>query len=342
MAPYKNLNKMIPVTIITGFLGAGKTTLLKKILSKLKNYRLAIIENEFGSESIDNELLIKETKEEIIELSNGCICCNIRGDLVKTLLDLKIKQLNKLLEFDHVIIETTGVANPGPVCQTFFMDNDIADYYRLDSVVTIVDAKHGVETLKNRIEAQKQIGFADKILISKSDLVNDNEISLLKKHLIKINPRSPITKINFGDIDVDNILNINGFNLNDVLNIDSEFLKEEEHLCSETCHHNDNEIRSFVFLSNKPFDSEKLEIVLSELTEKYGSNMLRYKGILYMHDTNKRIILQGVHMLMGAEQGNEWEFTQKPNTKIVFIGHKLPKNLFIEKLNECTVDISKT
>nr|WP_041186028.1 GTP-binding protein [Candidatus Kinetoplastibacterium galatii] len=338
MAPYKNLDRMIPVTVITGFLGSGKTTLLKNILSKLTNYRLAIIENEFGPESIDNELLVQDSKEEIIELSNGCICCTIRGDLVKTLLDLKMKQLNKLLKFDHIIIETTGIANPGPVCQTFFIDNDVADYYRLDSVVALVDAKHGIDTLKNQIEAQKQVGFADKILVSKSDLVSDDEINLLRKYLIRINPKSPIKNINFGDIDTDDILHINGFNLNDALDIDSEFLKQEEHICSEKCHHHDNEINSFTFLSNKPFNSKKLEMVLGELTEKYGPDMLRYKGILYMDDTNRRVILQGVHMLIGAEQGNEWEFTQKPNTKIVFIGHRLPKNLFINKLNECTVD----
>lgn len=341
MAPYENLNKIIPVTIITGFLGAGKTTLLKNILYKLKNYRLAIIENEFGSESIDNELLIQETKEEIIELSNGCICCNIRGDLVKALMSLKTKQSNQLLKFDHVIIETTGMANPGPVCQTFFIDNDVADYYRLDSIIALVDAKHGINTIEKQIEAQKQIGFADKILISKSDLIDNEEMNLLKQYLIKINPRSPIMKVNFGEIDIDEILNINGFNLNDVLNIDSDFLKQEEHVCSDKCHHHHNEISSFVFLSNKPFNSEKLEIVLRELTEQYGPNMLRYKGIMYMHDTNRRIILQGVHMLMGAEQGNEWESTENPNTKIVFIGQELPKNLFIDKLNECTVDTSK-
>ncbi|AFZ83289.1 CobW family GTP-binding protein [Candidatus Kinetoplastidibacterium blastocrithidiae] len=340
MAPYRDLNNMIPVTIITGFLGAGKTTLIKNILYKLKDYQLAIIENEFGPESIDNELLFQNSKEEIIELSNGCICCSIRGDLVKTLNDLKTKKLNKSLNFDHVIIETTGIANPGPICQTFFIDNDIANYYRLDSVVALVDAKHGIDTLKNQIEAQKQIGFADRILVSKSDLVDDKEFNLLKKHLIKINPRSPIKKTNYGDINIEDILNINGFNLNDALDINSEFINQEEHICSEDCHHN-NEISSFVFLSNKPFCSKKLEIVLSYLTEKYGPNMLRYKGILYMHDTNKRIILQGVHMLMGAEQGNEWESAQKPNTKIVFIGHKLPRELFVEKLNECTMDISE-
>jgi G3E family GTPase len=168
-----NIDKMVPVTILTGFLGAGKTTLLKRILSEYHGQRIAVIENEFGPESIDNDLLVQDSDEEIVELSNGCVCCTIRGDLMRTLNDLRVKRQAGKLKFERVIIETTGMANPGPVCQTFFMDDDIAEYYRLDAVITIVDAKHGMETLDKQEESQKQVGFADKILISKKDLVNE-------------------------------------------------------------------------------------------------------------------------------------------------------------------------
>src|SRR5690554_3902087 len=176
-------NKMVPVTILTGFLGAGKTTLLKRILSEYHGRRIAVIENEFGPENIDNELLVQDREEEIIELSNGCVCCTVRGDLLRTLNELRVKRQQGELNFERVIIETTGMANPGPVCQTFFMDDDIAEYYRLDAVVTVVDAKHGMTTLDKQAESQKQIGFADRILISKKDLVSDEEYEALRKRL---------------------------------------------------------------------------------------------------------------------------------------------------------------
>ena len=162
----RSLDKMVPVTILTGFLGAGKTTLLKRILTEFHGRRVAVIENEFGPESIDNDLLVQDRDEEIIELSNGCVCCTVRGDLMRTLSDLRAKRQAGELNFERVILETTGMANPGPVCQTFFMDDDIAEYYRLDAVVTVVDAKHGMVTLDEQSEAQKQVGFADRILIS--------------------------------------------------------------------------------------------------------------------------------------------------------------------------------
>ena len=154
-----SLDKMVPVTILTGFLGAGKTTLLKRILTEYHGKRIAVIENEFGPESIDNELLVQDQDEEIVELSNGCVCCTVRGDLMRTLNDLRKRRQAGDLNFERVIIETTGMANPGPVCQTFFMDDDIAEYYRLDAVVTIVDAKHGMETLDHQEEAQNQVGY---------------------------------------------------------------------------------------------------------------------------------------------------------------------------------------
>src|SRR5690606_902355 len=196
------LEEMVPATILTGFRGAGKTTLLKRILTEFHGKRIAVIENEFGPESIDNDLLVEVHDEEIIELSNGCVCCTVRGDLMRTLIDLRRRREAGELNFERVIIETTGMANPGPVCQTFFMDDEVADYFRLDSVITIVDAKHGMKTLDEQEEAQKQVGFADRILISKKDLVSDEEYEALRKRLVRINPRAQIEPVHFGETDL--------------------------------------------------------------------------------------------------------------------------------------------
>jgi G3E family GTPase len=223
----RNPDEMVPVTILTGFLGAGKTTLLKRILTEYHGKRIAVIENEFGPESIDNELLVQEQDEEIIELSNGCVCCTVRGDLMRTLNDLRTRRQAGELKFERVIIETTGMANPGPVCQTFFMDDDIADYYRLDAVVTVVDAKHGMETLDTQEEAQKQVGFADRILVSKKDLVTEAEYAALRRRIVHMNPRASIEAVHFGETDLKQLIDISGFNLNTILDIDPQFLADD-------------------------------------------------------------------------------------------------------------------
>lgn len=344
------IEKMVPVTVLTGFLGAGKTTLLKRILSEYHGRRIAVIENEFGPENIDNELLVQDSEEEIIELSNGCICCTVRGDLLRTLNDLRIKREQGELDFERVIIETTGMANPGPVCQTFFMDDDIAAYYRLDAVVTVVDAKHGMETLSKQDESQKQIGFADKILISKKDLVSDEDYEALRQRIIRINPRAPISNVHFGETALDEILDISGFNLNAVLDIDPDFLAAEkhdhhhhDHDCDDHCDHehhhkpHQDSVSAFVFTSRRPFDPERLEDFLGGVTQVFGPDLLRYKGILYIKGANRRMVFQGVHMMMGAEPGRPWLGKEKPETKLVFIGHNLPKEVFMQGLEQCLV-----
>ncbi|AGF47232.1 G3E family GTPase [Candidatus Kinetoplastibacterium desouzaii TCC079E] len=338
MESVKELKNMIPVTIITGFLGSGKTTLLNKILKEQHGNKLAVIENEFGSENIDTEILVHDTNEEIVELSNGCVCCTIRGDLIKTLSDLYEKLSKKQLDFERIIIETTGLADPGPLCQTFFINDYIANHYKLDSLITLVDAKHAPETLNNQIEAQKQVGFADIILISKSDLVPPENLNNLKQRLIKINPKAPIKILNIDVLDINYLLNISGFNLDSVLDIDPSFLQSEDHTCTEECHHHHHDgISSFVFQSYKPFDPEKLENFLSQIVQKYGTDMLRYKGILYMKGIENKILFQGVHMIMGAEPAEVWAKTEKPNNKIVFIGQNLPKDMFIQGLELCLI-----
>jgi len=354
----RSLDKMVPVTILTGFLGAGKTTLLKRILTEYHGRRIAVIENEFGPESIDNDLLVQERDEEIIELSNGCVCCTVRGDLMRTLADLRTRREAGELAFERVIIETTGMANPGPVCQTFFMDDAIAEYYRLDAVITVVDAKHGMATLDTQEEAQKQVGFADRILVSKKDLVNDVDYEALRARLVKINPRAPITPVHFGEADLVSIIDISGFNLNSILDIDPAFLADDhpdaahdhdhdhdhDHACDDHCdhahhhhHHHNDEIGAFVFRANKPFDPARLEEFLGGVVQIYGPDLLRYKGILYMKGINRRMLFQGVHMMMGAEPGKPWTASEKPSTKMVFIGRKLPQEIFTRGLEQCLV-----
>lgn len=364
MTTKRSLDTMVPVTILTGFLGAGKTTLLKRILTEYHGRRLAVIENEFGPESIDNELLVQDSDEEIIELSNGCVCCTVRGDLMRTLSDLRAKREAGTLNFERVILETTGMANPGPVCQTFFMDDDIAEYYRLDAVITVVDAKHGMVTLDEQTEAQKQVGFADRILISKRDLVNEADYEALRARLVRMNPRAPITPVNFGEVDLKSIIDISGFNLNSILDIDPVFLAAEhpdaahdhdhhdhghEHHghddhehdgeCNHPHHHHhaahNDEIGAFVFRSNKPFDPARLEEFLGGVVQVYGPDLMRYKGILYMKGINRRMLFQGVHMMMGAEPGKPWTAAEKPSTKMVFIGRKLPQEIFTRGLEQC-------
>ena len=191
---------LIPTTILTGFLGAGKSTLLNRILQEQHGYNIAVIENEFGQENIDNDILVQDSSEQIIEMNNGCICCTVRGDLIVALSNLAQKRNNGQLKFDRVIIETTGLANPGPVAQTFFMDEEVATHFLLDAIVTVVDTKHAMQQLDTHEEAQRQVGFADKLLLSKADLVSPDELALLRKRLKQMNPRAPLIPANFGQV----------------------------------------------------------------------------------------------------------------------------------------------
>src|ERR1043165_9429280 len=318
---------MVPVTILTGFLGSGKTTLLNRILNEDHGEKIAVIENEFGEVGVDNAI-IEKGDEQIVMMNNGCICCTVRGDLIRILGSLKEKREGGELNFDRVVIETTGMADPGPVAQTFFTDEEIGDYYLLDSIITLVDAKHAPQQLDEFHEAQEQVGFADRILLSKTDVADEKETEVLIKRIKRMNPRAPIKKVHFGNAPIAEVLDIRGFNLNAILELDPEFLTDVHHE-----HH--DEVESFVFKSDKPFDGNKLEQFLSGMIQVYGPDLLRYKGVLWMKGNPKRVVFQGVHMMMGGDMGKPWTKAEKKHSVLVFIGKKLPKDLFIAGLEEC-------
>ncbi|MGZ3183219.1 MAG: CobW family GTP-binding protein [Telluria sp.] len=345
---------LVPTTILTGFLGAGKTTLLNRILQENHGLKIAVIENEFGQENIDNEILVQDAEEQIVEMNNGCICCTVRGDLIEALGALARRRAAGELAFDRVVIETTGLANPGPVAQTFFVDEEVNAHYMLDAVLTVVDARHAMQQLDEHEEAQRQVGFADKILLSKTDLVNPDELEELKTRLKRINPRAPIGTSDFGRVPIAEVLDIKGFNLNDKLELDPDFLTaeeahghehEHEHVHTEHCdhshdhhraHHTDD-IAAFVFKSSRPFDPERLDEFLGGLVQVFGPRMLRYKGVLLMQGADRKVVFQGVHQMMGSDIGAKWSEHEERGSKMVFIGKNLPKDVFIRGLEQCLV-----
>ena len=349
---------LIPTTVLTGFLGSGKTTLLKRVLSEAHGMKIAVIENEFGEENIDNEILVADTNEQIIQMSNGCVCCTIREDLRTTLRDLAERRRKGELDFERLVIETTGLADPGPVAQTFFMDDEVAESYLLDSILTLVDAKHAPMQLNDRQEARRQVGFADQIFISKSDLVDADALDALQHRLKHMNPRAPQKAVHFGEVSIKEVFDLHGFNLNAKLDIDPDFLQDNSHAHhdhdhGEHCdhpshqhghdhegghhHHHDDDVKSFVFKSNRAFDPAKLEDFLGAIVNIYGPRMLRYKGVLFMKGTERKVIFQGVHQLMGSDLGPAWAADEVRNSKMVFIGLDLPKDIFFQGLDKCLV-----
>ena len=340
---------LIPATILTGFLGSGKTTLLKRVLTEAHGMKIAVIENEFGEENIDNEILVADTNEQVIQMNNGCVCCTIREDLRSTLADLAEKKRKGELQFDRVVIETTGLADPGPVAQTFFMDDEIAESYLLDSILTLVDAKHAESQLDLRQEARRQVGFADQIFISKTDLVAQDEVDALMHRLKHMNPRAPRQAVHFGEVPLADVFDLRGFNLNAKLDIDPEFLTADAHdhdhhdhehgeHCEHPHHHvHDDDVKSFVFRSDKAFAPAKLEDFLGAIVQVYGPKMLRYKGVLNMKGSDRKVIFQGVHQLMGSDLGPKWAHGEKKISKMVFIGLNLPRDVFLQGLEGCLV-----
>jgi G3E family GTPase len=326
----------IPVTVLTGFLGSGKTTLLNRILHERHGQRIAVIENEFGETGIDNEILLSERDEQIIEMNNGCICCTVRGDLVRILGELSEQRRTGGLAFDRVIIETTGLADPAPVAQTFFAEDSVARDYVLDAVITVVDAKHAPRQLDEHREAQEQVGFADRLLLSKSDLVTADQIYSLQARLARMNSRAPLRQVNFGSTDIADILDVRGFDLDAVVSDARQFGEAGTHN-----HAHDDSVTSFVCRDSRPFDLEKLEAFLGLLLQTYGVDMLRYKGVLSVEGRDSRVIFQGVHMLMGADDGKPWAAGEKRESVLVFIGRKLPRELFERGLALCVAGAAR-
>ena len=343
---------LIPVTILTGFLGAGKTTLLKRVLTEAHGQKIAVIENEFGEENIDNDILSVNTEEQIIQMSNGCVCCTIREDLRSTLADLAEKRRKGELQFDRVVIETTGLADPGPVAQTFFMDDEVAGSYLLDSILTLVDAKHADGQLDTRQEARRQVGFADQIFISKTDLVPQAQVDALVHRLKHMNPRAAHKAVHFGEVPLSEVFDLRGFNLNAKLDIDPDFLKaddghghdhghdhDHDHEHGEHCDHphhhaHDDDVKSFVFRADRPFNPAKLEDFLGAIVQVYGPKMLRYKGVLHMKGSDRKVVFQGVHQLMGSDLGPKWAPGEKKQSKMVFIGIDLPREVLEQGLEQ--------
>lgn len=350
---------MIPVTILTGFLGSGKTTLLKRILNEPHGMKIAVIENEFGEENIDNDILVQESAEQIVQMSNGCICCTIRGDLSRALSDLSEQKREGKLKFDRVVIETTGLANPGPVAQTFFIDESIADEFLLDAVITLIDAKHANQQLDEHEVVQRQVGFADRLFITKADLVDKATLADLRHRLLQMNPKAPIQVVNFGNADIKEIFDLRGFNLNAKLEIDPDFLAEDGHdhahhhahhhehehehcdhdhgHCAHGHHHthHDDKIKSFVYRSDRAFDPQKLEDFLGGILQIYGERLLRYKGVLFMKGIDRKVVFQGVHQMMGSDLAVRWLPAEKKTSKMVFIGVELPRDLITDGLDAC-------
>jgi G3E family GTPase len=365
----KAIDMAIPVTILTGFLGSGKTTLLKRILNDQHGMKIAVIENEFGEENIDNEILVQDSNEQIIQMSNGCICCTIRGDLARALGDLAARKRDGKLDFDRVVIETTGLANPGPVAQTFFIDSEIADEFLLDAIITLVDAKHANAQLDEHEVVQRQVGFADRLFITKADLVDEAALAALKHRLLHMNPKAAVRQVNFGDADIKEIFDLRGFNLNAKLEIDPDFLVEDDHDHAHHDHghdhghdhancdhdhghcdhdhgqdhahghhhhaHHDDKIKSFVYRNDRPFDPTKLEDFLGGILQIYGERLLRYKGVLYMKGVDRKVVFQGVHQMMGSDLAGKWMPAEKKTNKMVFIGIDLPQDLITDGLDAC-------
>ncbi len=342
----------IPATILTGFLGSGKTTLLKRVLEEAHGLKIAVIENELGEESIDAEILVADARENIVQLSNGCVCCTVRDDLRTTLRELGEGRRKGTLRFDRVVIETTGLADPGPVVQTFFVDERIAEAYMLDSVLTLVDGCHAAAQLDQHQEARRQIGFADRLFISKAELAEPGAIPRLQQRLARMNPRAPQRLVQFGDVALPEVFDLRGFNLTSRLEIDPAFLAEpvdhgHEHSAAggdgaphthgrgdEHGAHSDD-VKCFVFRSKRAFDASRLERFLAKLVDLYGTRMLRYKGVLHMHGAARKVIFQGVHQLMSSDQGPKWAPDETRQSRVVFIGIDMPEDFIRRGLGDC-------
>ncbi len=325
----------IPVTILTGFLGAGKTTLLNRILTEQHGRRIAVIENELGPQSIDSEILVRDNQEEIVELSNGCVCCTVRGDVTRVLGELHAKRAKGEVVFTHVVIETTGMADPGPVAQTFFLVPEIVEHYKLDSVIVVVDAVNGAVTLEVHPEARAQVGYADSLLITKVDLVSPEVVDDLRLRLATINRRGAIGTAELQSISIGELLEIGGFDLANTLDSKPDFLTDLAELDTGKGSAHASDVHSFSYVTDGTFDAARLEQFLAVLVEGVGVDLFRFKGIISVAGMSQRIVLQGVQMLMGADEGRPWVAGEARISRLVFIGRDLPEREILDSLSRC-------
>jgi len=349
--PEQTSTDKIPVTVLTGYLGAGKTTLLNRILSEPHGKRYAVIVNEFGE---INELVVG-ADEEVFEMNNGCICCTVRGDLVR-ILDGLMRRKGK---FDAIIVETTGLADPAPVAQTFFIDENVGRRTKLDAVVTVADAKWLNERLKDAPEAKNQIAFADVILINKTDLVSPEELSEVEARIRGINPYAKVHKAEHAKVPLDAVLGRNAFDLDRILDLEPEFLGSDNddhhhhhhdhkhgdhdhdhahahaHAPGGLKHYHDEEMQSISLRTDRPLDPDKFFPWVQDLVQKEGPNILRCKGILAFKDDDERFVFQGVHMILDGDHERPWKTDEKRESRIVFIGRNLPGKMISEGFESC-------
>ena len=353
-ASSEKAQEKVPVTVLTGYLGAGKTTLLNRILSEPHGKKYAVIVNEFGEIGIDNDLVVG-ADEEVFEMNNGCICCTVRGDLVR-ILDGLMKRKGK---FDAIIVETTGLADPAPVAQTFFIDENVGRRTKLDAVVTVADAKWLNDRLKDAPEAKNQIAFADVILINKTDLVTPDELAEVEARIRGINPYARVHKTERAKIALSEVLERNAFDLDRILDIEPEFLEgdghdhdhhhdhdhghdhhhdhdhKHAHSHGGLKHYHDEDMQSISLRSDKPLNPDKFFPWVQDLVQKEGPNILRCKGILAFKGDDQRFVLQGVHMILDGDHQRPWKDGEKRDSRMVFIGRNLPGKMIAEGFESC-------
>lgn len=314
----------IPVTVLTGYLGAGKTTLLNRILTEPHGKRLAVIVNEFGEVGIDNDLIV-ESDEDVFKMNNGCICCAVRGDLIRTIEGL----MRRRDRFDGILIETTGLADLAPVAQTFFVDEDVRSRMRLDSIIIVVDTKHLLGEIDRAHEAQEQLAFADTIILNKTDLFDEDEIASVESRIRRINPTASITRSQRCDIDIPSLLDRKAFDLDRVLEVEPGFLAEEHN------HEHDDHVTSFSLVEREPMDPGKFLNWLQMTVQAFGVGMLRMKGIISFAGADDRFVVQAVHMLLEGDHQRPWKDGEDRVTRLAFIGRDLPKDIITNGFTKC-------